>query len=335
VRTGPEGLLDQEIVEALAAGWQLRVRDIEYAPVGFGSYHWWVVADERRWFVTADDLVRRRRFRGESNDEQRRRLAASLSTACSLNDAGLDFVVAPRPTRTGDVIHMVGERFPVGLYPHIVGETHPWSPYPSRAARSAVVDRLVAIHAVPVSTCPTALVDDLVVPDRDRLVEALGDLDRPWEAGPFAEPARALLAANTDSLIKMLGHYDELAVEVAGRADRMVVTHGEPHRGNTIDTADGVVLIDWDTALVAAPERDLWALADADPGVLDEYAARTGVTPDDDALSVYRLWWDLTMISVAIGRFREPHREDEDTLIRWNALNHYLDPVRWQATRSR
>ncbi|MPZ79263.1 MAG: phosphotransferase [Actinophytocola sp.] len=41
--------------------------------------------------------------------------------------------------------------------------------------------------------------------------------------------------------------------------------HGEPHRGNTITTPNGVVLIDWDTTLIAAPERDLWALVGEDP----------------------------------------------------------------------
>jgi spectinomycin phosphotransferase/16S rRNA (guanine(1405)-N(7))-methyltransferase len=329
VHTRPEGVSDQEVIEALAAGWRLDVRDIEYAPVGFGSYHWWVVAEDGTWFVTADDLVRRRRLRGESNDEQRRRLAASLSTACSLRDAGLDFVVAPRPTGTGDVIQRLGERFAVALYPQVAGETHPWSPYPSRAARFAVIDRLVAIHAVSVSSCPASLVDDLVVPDRDRLFEALDDLAGPWDTGPFGEPARALLAANAAAVVQRFGHYDDVAAEVAGRTDRMVLTHGEPHRGNTIDTADGVMLIDWDTALVAAPERDLWALADTDPTVLVEYTARTGVRPDDDALATYRLWWDLTEISIGIGQFREPHRDDEDMLIAWDALNHYLDPVRW------
>ncbi len=35
----------------------------------------------------------------------------------------------------------------------------------------------------------------------------------------------------------------------------MVLTHGEPHPGNTLMTNGGWVVVDWDTTLIA--ERDL------------------------------------------------------------------------------
>jgi hypothetical protein len=34
-------------------------------------------------------------------------------------------------------------------------------------------------------------------------------------------------------------------------------------------------LVDWESALLAPPERDLWALAESDPGLLDAYTAAT------------------------------------------------------------
>ena len=37
-----------------------------------------------------------------------------------------------------------------------------------------------------------------------------------------------------------------------------VVTHGEPHPVNVMQTDAGRVLIDWDTVAIAPPERDLW-----------------------------------------------------------------------------
>jgi len=79
---------------------------------------------------------------------------------------------------------------------------------------------------------------------------------------------------------------------------------------------------------MAPPERDLWALADEDPIVLDDYVAKTGTTLDVDALACYRLWWVLTEISIYIGQFREPHARDEDTTLAWNGLIHYLEPTR-------
>lgn len=151
-----------------------------------------------------------------------------------------------------------------------------------------------------------------------------------WESGLFGEPARLLLARHTSSVRHVLEHYDRLAATAISRPERMVLTHGEPHRGNTITTNDSVVLIDWDTALIAPPERDLWVLADEDPRTIDDYAAQVGAMPNAEALELYRLWWDLTEISMFIGQFRQPHRKNADTSVAWDSLNRCVDPDRWR-----
>ena len=55
--TRPADLADDVVSAVVQEAWKLRVRHIDYAPVGFGSYHWHAWADEDRWIVTADDLV--------------------------------------------------------------------------------------------------------------------------------------------------------------------------------------------------------------------------------------------------------------------------------------
>ena len=253
-----------------------------------------------------------------------------MSVARSLRDAGLDFVVAPRRTLTGAVLHAWGERLAVTVHPLVVGDTREWSPYPTREERLAVIDRLAVLHAA--TTEPAPLVDDLTIPDRDRLVEALEDRAGPWDAGPFGEPARRHLDDHAAAVVEVLARYDDLAASVARRPERSVITHGEPHRGNTIDTAGGLVLVDWDTVRLAPPERDLWSLADEDPSILDAYEERTGTVPDGDALEAFRLWWDLVGVATYVGRFREPHVDDEDMRVAWNGLTEYLDPTRWNGT---
>ena len=329
--TRPEDLADSRVAQALLAGWGLGVDEIDYAPVGFGSHHWRVSAGQERWFVTADDLDAKRRDRAETFDAARRRLSAALSTARSLRDAGAAFVVAPVRTVSGRVVHIADGRFAIALYPHVDGESYPWGPYPTRADRIAIVDLIVAIHRAPSSTSEAALIDDFAIPCRNELAAALADLHDSWRGGPFAEPARLLLERHDDAVRRMLERYDGLAARVASEPERMVLTHGEPHRGNTITTANGVVLIDWDTALIAPPERDLWSLVDEDPSIVDHYAATTGITPDGGALELYRLWWDLTEVSMFIGEFRRAHRETDDTRVAWAGLTRYLDPTRWRA----
>ena len=247
-----------------------------------------------------------------------------------VRDAGLDFVVAPARTLAGGSLHPINDRYVLALYPHVDGEAHPWGPYPTRVDRLCSLDLVVAIHAVDPSVADTAVHDDFAIPSRDQLAVALMDRDVTWGPGPYAGRARDLLHRHIDSIRRLFARYDKLVLQVAGHPGRLVLTHGEPHRGNTINTASGVVLIDWDTALLAPAERDLWALIEEDPRIADDYARRTGVAVDEVAIRMYRIWWDLCEISLFVAYLRQPHRDTDDSLVAWERLNFYLDPARWR-----
>jgi hypothetical protein len=75
----------------------------------------------------------------------------------------------------------------------------------------------------------------------------------------------------------------------------------------------GVVLADWDTCLLAPPERDLWMPVGEDPGIRDRYAARTRDALDPRLLEAYRLRWDLADVEASVRDLRAPHVDDEDT----------------------
>ena len=258
-----------------------------------------------------------------------RRLNAALSTAWVLRRSGLEFVVAPVRNPAGAIIEVLNDQFAVALYPHIDGEYRTWGPYPSRAERVAVLDLIADLHGSTKVALPTGLTDDLAIEGRDQLAIALGDLDTRWTSGPYAEPARALLRPHADDVGRALRHYDELAAVVVEQRERMVVTHGEPHRGNTIATPSGIVLIDWDTALIAPPERDLWSLAAEDPSIVAEYKAATGTVTNRESMELYRLRWDLTEVAMFVGDFRRKHEDTEDNKVAWSGLASALDPSRW------
>ena len=109
----------------------------------------------------------------------------------------------------------------------------------------------------------------------------------------------------------------------------MTLTHGEPHPGNTMLTDRGLVVIDWDTALIAPPERDLWSLVAEDASVAPWYEERTGTPLDPEALELYRLAWDLTEVAIYVCDFFAPHELTDDTATAWESRVGYLDPDRW------
>jgi len=322
MRDKPDGVAESELAWALADGWGIEARSARYLPVGAGSYHWAVTGDDGRpRFVTVDDLGVDVAPRTAAFAARRR----AFDTALALRrDAGLAFVVAPIPTRSGSTLWRLNSRYAVSMCPLVDGEAGEFGPHRPQD-RAEVVALLVELHrATPVvsARAPRA---DLVLPGRDRLQEALSELDREWHGGPFAEPARRLLAARTDHLEQLLGDFDRLADEVRRTRQDWVVTHGEPHPGNLIRSFAGLRLIDWDTVQIAPPERDLWMLGGDSDDVLSGYSWATGRPVHASGLALYQLWWDLADIAIYVDDVRRPHRATEDITASWTYLTGYLD----------
>ena len=328
VRTPPPDLPDAALTRALLEHWGIRADTVDHRPVGFGSHHWAVVAGRARWFLTIDDLDVRRRTRSDTRAGVRARLAAALSTARELADGGLGFVVAPIPTAVGDLLVDVGDHFAAALYPHIVGRSREGDDgYRTTAERRTVLDLIIDLHQ---SASRHARVDDLSIGMLDGLQLAVGELGRPWTAGPYSERCRRLLDERAAPLLRLVDAYRVIAGEVLAAPDRFVLTHGEPHPGNTLVTDRGLVLIDWDTVLIAPPERDLWSLAGNDRQLLDAYTAATGTGVQEAAMVCYAVRWDLDEIAGYVTLLRHPHADSADVAESWRNLQHFLQPEsRW------
>jgi spectinomycin phosphotransferase len=253
VKDQPEGLTERALRLALGQGWDLRPDELRYAPVGAGSYHW-TARDGRkaRWFVAVDDLDGKP-WLGDTREDVYAGLGVALDTARWLRDqAGLGFVAAPEPARDGATARRLSPRYAVALYRYIEGRNWEFGQHLPPEARDQLIDRLAALHQVtPPPLVPMARPH---LSERDRLEQALGDLGRPWSGGPFSEPARALLAGAAGPTGDLLTSFDRLAGRLAA-ASGPVITHGEPHPGNVIQTGDGLRLIDWDTVGLAHRSR--------------------------------------------------------------------------------
>ncbi|MFY1693690.1 phosphotransferase [Plantactinospora sp. WMMB782] len=325
--TPPDDLPEETLRSALARHWGLSADSLGYRAVGRGSHHWEVTdAGGGRWFVSVDDLGTKRLGLADPLDAAYQRLRAALDTARRLREHGCAFVVAPVPTRDGESLVGVGDRFGVAVYPYLTGESFQWGEWASAAHRRGVLDLVVAVHAAPAATSEVALVDDFAVPHRDELELGLAGARAP-DTGPYARLAARLLVEYAAPVRRLLARHAELADAARARPDRMVLTHGEPHPGNTMLGADGWRLIDWDTVRIAPPERDLWLVEPGDGSVLDAYAEATGVPPQGEMLELYRSWWHLADVAEETSRFRAPHTGTEDDDESFAILRSVLDHI--------
>ncbi|WP_229904530.1 phosphotransferase [Lentzea cavernae] len=235
-----------------------------YAPVGFGDYHWTVYD---RWFTSVTDLTTR------PLAGQRR----AMETAAALGEH-LPFVVAPVRSDDGDVVVLLNDRYALSVFPYVMGKSGSFGD----PVHPGVSELLAALHACePPADCPVAPVD---VPGRAALTALL---DEPGEW--FSAQAREIFVARTDLVRARLTELDRLAEQLPGER---VVTHGEPHAGNVINTPAGLCLVDWETVALAPPERDLW-LAGGDS-------------------AFYSLRWAVNDVADFSEKLRAPHEQSRD-----------------------
>ena len=326
--TPPDDLPEAVLVLALGRSWGMAVTSMEYRPVGWGSHHW-AVADAAgtRWFVTVDELENKRLSASEPLDAGFARLRSALGAAMDLRACGAAFVVAPVPARDGEPLTRVNDRFGVAVYPFADGQSFDWGEFSSPAHWLSVLGLLVDTHTAPPAASRRALADDFAVPYRDELEAACAPAGEVADCGPYARAVSLLARQHAAPLQRLLARYDALGLAAWAQDARMVLTHGEPHPGNTMLTAGGWVLIDWDTALVAPPERDLWDLDPGDGSILHAYAQATGTSPRPSLLDLYRLRWDLADIAADVSRFRRPHTGSIDDDQSWELLSSLVKRV--------
>ncbi len=313
-----------EIRRALRSLWGIACRGLSYEPVGFGSHHYIARDDEgTRWFVTVDDL-RAKSWIASDADDAFEGLDRSFRSALSLRRSGLDFVHAPKPDRDGRVLARIGESYSMAVFEYVVGRPSAWDEKLDDEQRRSLLAALGRLHGSSVSSFESPRRFKLEVPLRTQLLRSLDELHGPWAGGPFSEPARGMVAEVVEPLRKQLSKFDRLAEQVSAAGDEWVITHGEPHAGNTMWRDDSILLIDWDTVAIAPRERDLW-MVDLDEVGFDAYVAAGG-TADirSSGIELFKLWWSLGEVAGIVDLLRSEHQDDANTRTSLAGLREYL-----------
>jgi spectinomycin phosphotransferase len=299
---------------------------MEWVPEGGGSHHWKVTDQEGRiHFVTVDDLANKD-WMAATVEAVFEGLGRALAAAHALrHTVGLTFVVAPIATCDGQLTVRIDDRYSVSVFPFLKGRSYPFGPYPCARLRNKVVDMIVAVHQSAPAVRSVAPLHTPRFAGRSELVEFLIDPGCSWAGGPFSGQTRLLLASHADHLACLLEAFDDLSDLTAQARAETVLTHGEPHPGNVMSVEHRTVLIDWDTAALAPPERDLSLIATADGGGIERYQQATGRDLDPAVMTFYRLRWYLDDLGSAIRLFRNRHFDTPDTRRWWNGLAPRLD----------
>jgi len=334
VFTRPGDLTEGQIRAELAANWNFAAETLSYLPVGFGSHHWRATdAAGRQLFLIAHDLLDMRTSQLDTAEAAFGRLETAFGCACSLRrDENLEFVIAPVPTVSGEVVRRLSGRYSLAACPYLT-DCEPGHVGEFLAAdRPAVVRLLTELHQATPPVAPQRF--DFRLQSADGLRAAIDSTGEPWRTGRYGEQARALLAPQAAGVSALMTAYRELADDARSRPDRFVVTHGEPGAWNVLKTPAGFVIVDWDFVQLAPPERDLWELAETDRSALEAYAEATGTAVDPGALALFRMWYDLAEIAGYIELFRDEHDDTEDTAESWRNLEYFLRPAeRWPQLR--
>ena len=314
MQTRPPGIDDRDVLAAVVAGWGIPVVTSTYLPVGFGSHHWEVCdGDGNRWFTCVDAIP-------AYADAQALRsgpLAAALALATHARDAGVECVVAPLPTSAGGPVVALGEWHALTVYPHVDGEAFRFSDSLSAPESAELLDGLTSLHAVELPP-QGGRHEDFVLARHEEL-ETLSP-----GHGVFADRLREFVGQHRAHVQRGLRQHDALVAAAGPQDGRLVITHGEPHPANVLRTAHGLRLVDWETALIAPPERDLWHLSTTrgtDAGsVAAAYAERTGQVLLPELLALYDLDWLLADIGEYVAMLGAATAETADTAWSWDAL---------------
>ena len=232
--------------------------------------------------------------------------------------------MAPVPTQAGQPLAPLGPGHAVTVYPWLDGAASDFAEQLPASEQLTLVSMLASLHNATSLAGAGARVRRPGLAGRDGLVAALDDLAQPWLGGPYGEPARRLLAQHAAGLGRALARFDELTGQ-ALRTGPLVLTHGEPHPGNIVRSQSGALyLIDWDTAGLALPERDLWDVAAPGSAEAAHYTGLTGRPVSPVASEAYRIRWALDDIRLAVADFRGPHEHTPDTELTWTTLGEEL-----------
>ncbi len=273
----PPDVTDADVLALVREHWEPRAGAAVHLPVGWGAHHWRVdVAGSPALFATLDpDLPR------HTHDS----LEAAYASAAAL---GLGFVWPSLPT--------TGRTFTVAWGGRTLSLTRWLDGVRPTESTPDLPELLEQLHAAPLPITARAWSTEI---DADLAGRVRDLLQQEWP-DPLGPAARELVVAH----LSEIGGWTREHARLCDLADpsSYVVTHGEPGVHNQWLAHDRVWILDWESLLLAPPERDLATL------VLEG----RDVAHDPQMVRLFDLEWRLSEIWSFAQWLQGPHTGDAD-----------------------
>lgn len=262
-------LKDEEIVRCLRDAYGLNVDKVLFLPLGadFNTAVYRITtSDQTDYFLK----LRSDKF-----------LEASVSVPKSLADLGMKQVIAPIPTKTGELWANLAS-FKAMLYPYVDGHNG----VDTKLSDDHWVQFGATIKKLHSADTPSSITNDVpkeTFPSKWR--ETIKAFLKRIESEVFEEPVAVKMAlflkSKSSEILKFVERAEALAILLQKQPLDYVLCHADMHGWNLIvDKENALYIVDWDTLIFAPKERDLMFIG---AGIWD-----SGITASEEESRFYK-----------------------------------------------
>ncbi len=239
-------IANETIIACLRTHYGLNVAALTFLPIG---------ADRHTAVYRADTATSTPYFvklrSGDFDD-------TTLQVPKLLADQGVQYVIAPFITQTHQLWTEL-EGFKLAVFPFIEGRNG----YEMKLGDAHWIGFGRALNAIHTATLPASITDRI---PRERFSDywrtIVKDFQRQALMTSFNDPVAAALARflrhKSAEISRLVQRASDLAAVLLAHPQTFILCHADLHAGNIlIDATDRLYIIDWDTLIMAPPERDL------------------------------------------------------------------------------
>ncbi|MBZ0285668.1 MAG: aminoglycoside phosphotransferase family protein [Anaerolineae bacterium] len=285
-------LADEIIIAHLRDQYAIQINALEFLPIGNDTNAW-------VYRVEASETYFLKVKRGTLH-------TPSVIVPRYLKDSGIDPIVPPLPTQSGQLWHPI-ENFTLILYPFMEGETG-FKAGMSDAHWIELGTALRRIHALPL----TPILEQTMRMETfsPRWIATIHKMDKLVETEKYDNPLREDLAAfwktKRDPIRQIIQRTETIAQHLKASPPPFALCHADIHVFNVLITPQKqLFIVDWDETIYAPKERDLmfvsagvWPSHNSDHQAdmfFQGYGSSTVVDPV--VMAYYRYEWAVQEIS--------------------------------------